>query len=364
MFGGIPGQEIAAFDKYWNAFPGLKDALFTVPENGYPHIKVDNIRKAIQEHTSVKAFCEEYKKRFSDFDTYLEHELLDSIADINIPKEKEVLTSEIFNRLKDMQLVDKYEAYQMLSDRWNEIANDIEIIQTEGLAAAKQVDPVMVIKKKNGKDEEVQDGWVGHIIPIELVQKTFFPDDLADIKKDEDRVAEISSEYEETLEALPEEAKEKAYINDDASAFVWKEVKNAVKAKEEDAETLELLNKANKLNEEEKKLKKQISAKYLALVNKTIEAIKNLTEEQIYELLHAKWIKPLLKQLHIVPDNVIKEFAAKIEKLAKKYSITMADVEEQIAETEKELSSMLDMLEGDTFDMQGLAELKKLLGGH
>ena len=362
MFGGIPGQEIAAFDKYWNAFPGLKDALFTVPENGYPHIKVDNIRKAIQEHTSVKAFCEEYKKRFSDFDTYLEHELLDSIADINIPKEKEVLTSEIFNRLKDMQLVDKYEAYQMLSDRWNEIANDIEIIQTEGLAAAKQVDPVMVIKKKNGKDEEVQDGWVGHIIPIELVQKTFFPDDLADIKKDEDRIAEISSEYEETLEALPEEAKEKAYINDDASAFVWKEVKNAMKAKEEDAETLELLNKANKLNEEEKKLKKLISAKYLALVNKTIEAIKNLTEEQIHELLHAKWIKPLLKQLHIVPDNVIKEFASKVEKTANKYSITMADIEEQIAETEKELSSMLDMLEGDTFDMQGLAELKKLLG--
>lgn len=72
----------------------------------------------------------------------------------------------------------------------------------------------------------------------------------------------------------------------------------------------------------------------------------------------------MLKQLHIVPDIVIKEFAAKIEKLAKKYSITMADVEEQIAETEKELSSMLDMLEGDTFDMQGLAELKKLLGGH
>ena len=222
----------------------------------------------------------------------------------------------------------------------------------------------MVIKKKNGKDEEVQDGWVGHIIPFELVQETFYPDDLADIKKDEDRITEIGSEYEETLEALPEEAKEKAYVNDDASAFVWKEVKNAVKAKEEDAETLELLNKANKLNEEEKKLKKQISAKYLALVNKTIEAIKNLTEEQIYELLHAKWIKPLLKQLHIVPDNVIKEFAAKIEKLAKKYSITMADVEEQIAETEKELSSMLDMLEGDTFDMQGLAELKKLLGGH
>ena len=222
----------------------------------------------------------------------------------------------------------------------------------------------MVIKKKNGKDEEVQDGWVGHIIPIELVQKTFFHDDLADIKKDEDRVAEISSEYEETLEALPEEAKEKAYISDDASAFVWKEVKNAVKAKEEDAETLELLNKANKLNEEEKKLKKQISAKYLALVNKTIEAIKNLTEEQIHELLCAKWIKPLLNNLYMVPNNVIKVFATKIEKLSKKYVTTMVNIEEQIRHTQKNLFSMIDLLDGDSFDMQGLAEMKNIVRGN
>ena len=121
---------------------------------------------------------------------------------------------------------------------------------------------------------------------------------------------------------------------------------------------------SNRRRQEKKKLKKQITAKIVALINKTIETIENLTEEQIHDLLYAKWITPLLKQLHLVPDNVIKEFAGKIEKTANKYSIKMADVEEQIAETEKELSSMLDMLEGDTFDMQGLAELKKLLGGH
>ena len=46
------------------------------------------------------------------------------------------------------------------------------------------------------------------------------------------------------------------------------------------------------------------------------------------------------------------------------YSTTLAEVEEQITQTEKELSSMIGMLEGDTFDMQGLAELKKLLGGN
>ena len=32
-------------------------------------------------------------------------------------------------------------------------------------------------------------------------------------------------------------------------------------------------------------------------------------------------------------------------------------------QTEKELSGMLDMLTGSEFDMQGLSELKKMLGG-
>ena len=121
---------------------------------------------------------------------------------------------------------------------------------------------------------------------------------------------------------------------------------------------------SNRRRQEKKKLKKQITTKIVALINKTIEAIENLTEEQIHELLYAKWITPLLKQLHLVPENVVKDFAAKIEKLANKYSVTMSEVEEQISQTEKELTSMIDMLEGDSFDMQGLAELKRLLGGN
>ena len=30
------------------------------------------------------------------------------------------------------------------------------------------MDPNLVLKKKNGKDQEVQDGWKGHILPFEL----------------------------------------------------------------------------------------------------------------------------------------------------------------------------------------------------
>ena len=61
--------------------------------------------------------------------------------------------------------------------------------------------------------------------------------------------------------------------------------------------------------------------------------------------------------------KVLSVIIAQIEKLAAKYETTFADVEDQIKDTEKELSGMIDLLTGSEFDMAGLAELKKMLGG-
>ena len=55
---------------------------------------------------------------------------------------------------------------------WLVASNDLEVLQEEGFAAVRKVDPNMVVKKKDGKDQEVQDGWAGRIIPFDLVQRT------------------------------------------------------------------------------------------------------------------------------------------------------------------------------------------------
>lgn len=49
--------------------------------------------------------------------------------------------------------------------------------------------------------------------------------------------------------------------------------------------------------------------------------------------------------------------------LQNKYSSTYFEVENQIKETSKALSDMIDDLVGDEFDMKGLSELKSLLLG-
>ena len=100
------------------------------------------------------------------------------------------------------------------------IAVDLEIIQTEGFAAVKQVDPNMVVKKKDNKEYEVQDGWVGHVLPFDLVQSKLLSAELASLKADEERLAGIVSGYEESLDLLPEDEKEKPFVNDDKDAFI------------------------------------------------------------------------------------------------------------------------------------------------
>lgn len=64
-----------------------------------------------------------------------------------------------------------------------------------------------------------------------------------------------------------------------------------------------------------------------------------------------------------LPVNIVNELISKLEVLSKKYETTFEEVDEEIKETEKSLCTMIDDLVGNDFDMQGLAELKKLLGG-
>lgn len=363
MFGGIPAKEIADLDVYWNAFPGLKETLFRVDNGSYASLKVDDVKKAVSEHPDVKAFTAHYISAFDGFDGYLNRELMQAQNSVNISREEAVLSDDIFHRMSGIPLVNAYEAYQILDNAWNKIAVDLETIQTESFAATKQVDPNMIVKKKDGKDQEVQDGWVGHVLPFELVQSQMLSTDVAALKDAEERLSEITARYEEALDAIPEEEKDKEFINEDKSAFVWPEVKKAIKAKVLDADIIAVLKKAYSDNEEEKKLKRQIKDKAAALHMATKAAIEGLSDDEVMDLLHEKWIMPLVEGLAKLPESIIADFVSKLDKLVAKYSTTFSEVEDQIAETEKELSGMLDMLTGDEFDMQGLAELKKMLGG-
>lgn len=361
MFGGLPISEIDELHEYWAAFPTLKTAILEKTSGEYCRIIATDIKNAVKEHPCVQEFEKSLKSAFGNFDSCLYDELIAKIDTLSISKTEEVLASDIFARLQNIPLVDKYEAYQLLDDDWTKIVIDLEIIQTEGFKATKVVDPNMVVKKKGNSEQEVQEGWKGHIIPFDLVQNTLLLEEKQAIQKKENRLSEITSKYEELLDMLNEEEKEADYVNEDS--FVFSEVKKALKLKDIEPETKEKLKSVEALNTEEKALKAEVKKESALLEETTKETIENLSDEQVKMLLKAKWITPLVQSLMQIPDQIIAELATKLEALSKKYETTFAEVESEIADTKAKLNSMIDELEGSECDMRGLAECKKLLGG-
>lgn len=364
MFGGIPEKELNDYKEYWDAFPTLRANLYSKAGNSYYALNTDDVKGTIKNNKDVRAFIEEYKSAFNDFDADLETILIKNIDNINISMAEILIGDEIFKRIKDKPLVNAYEAYQLFSDEWNTVSVDLEIIQTEGFEATKKVNPNMVSKKKDGKDVEVQDGWAGHIIPFSLVQDKILYAEKKALSDKENRLLDIKSLYEELLEEFNEDEKEMDFITEDRDAFVNSEVIKASKNKELEEETVAKLKKVVDIIDEEKKLKKDIKKLSAELENETKKKIEELTDSEVIELLRYKWIGPIVKGLEVIPTRIIEGLSSKMDALVKKYELTFSDVEKEIAETEKALRDMLDDIEGSEEELLGLKELKKLLGGN
>lgn len=375
MLGGIPNSEIAQLDQFWQAIPELHNALFTPKSAAYSELAInkDAVNATISSHPQVVEFIAGYNQALSGFDDQLNTQLIQNWQSVKRNQQEAELSANLFTRLSGIALIDKYQAYQYLNDQWNVINADLEMMQTEGFAATKQVDPNLVIKKVKGKDTEVQEGWKGHIMPFDLVQQTYLSDDLAALAKQETRLTEIASLYEEILESLSEEDKEQDTVKESKDGFVNAEVAKAVKAftKEqkdsktpfaEDSYEAKII-RTSKLIDEEKKLKKTVKEAQTALHLKTKTTIEGLTDDQVNNLLNLKWIAPLSAELAAMPSAVINQLTSQVQALADKYAVTYSQVATEIKNTEQELADMMGELTGNEFDMQGLAELTNLLKG-
>ena len=430
MFGGIPKDEVDALSEYWTTWPSLKTQLFSDHGGSCFQACSSNISDTVTANADVEAFVNDFNQAIADLPSVMDN-LVSAPESIDVIAEEDVLATSIQERLAGVPLVDGYDAYQILDDSWRGISIDLEIIQTEGFNAVRAVDPNMIVKKEKGESVEVQDGWVGRILPFELIQKEILFEDTESLKIKENRKLVIASEFEEILGDMDEEELSSSAINDSNDGFVEKELKSLIAeafegvsspeivelkrylqmlgGKPKKAEKLQFIQeainvdwraieeskdgtyskrnvenrikqlqaqigfvedsfeskllRAQKLLIEEKELNKAIKEERKALHEKTKSTIENLTKDDCLNLLEAKWIKPLMSDLKKLPQQILDTFVEKIRALYAKYETTYADICDQIDTAESELSSMLGDLTGNEFDMAGIAELKKLLGG-
>lgn len=240
MFGGIPAIELDTLADFWQAFPSLRSDLFA--DNGSPYVQaaVEDIKHAIRQHEDVNKFSQCFNKAFDGFAHWLRGTLIEKMLTLQIPLQEQLICKEMFGRLELLPLIDKYQAYQILDDHWQPIAVDLEILQTEGFNAARVIDPNLVIKKKDGKDVEVQEGWKGRILPFELVQSVHHAEELQSLRDITTRLIEIGTAQEEIIETLSEADGEYAVLNSTNDKFSISEVRNELKEQLSSVETDEI----------------------------------------------------------------------------------------------------------------------------
>lgn len=363
MLGGIPKAEIDALSPWWDAFPGLRESLFAETAEGTAELAVSDVRETVDSHPAIRGFYDLFGQRFADFGVWLFEELVDEAVTVPVTSEEERLAAEIFGRLEGVPLIDKYAAYQLLDNAWQTISADLEMLQTEGMGAATRVDPNMVVKKSNGKEAEVQDGWRGHVLPFDLVQNALMREELDALAEKDARLSQIGQELEELLEEASEEDKQSDAFNEAGDAFVSAAVNKIVKSGDASPELLHLLTSAKRLMDEEKQLKRSIKSGRTDLEQATKERIEALTTDEVHELLAAKWIDPLTKSIGALPHETVADLVARIQSLAEKYATTFAKIDADIEKAESELVGMLGDLQGSDRDLAGVQELMRLLGG-
>lgn len=361
MFGGIPNAEIDALQKYWEAFPTLRSDLFK-PELDKPYsaLKVEDVKTAIEQNTDVKWFNTMFAEAFNGFDDLLHQKLIDNAKHVRELQAQDEIASDMFRRLNNIPLIDRYAVYQALADNWQAIISDIETIQEEGFDAVRVVETAYKLVKKGDEDVEVPDGLKGRIIPFSLVQNMKFQTELNAISALQSRVEAISGELDEVRDSFNEEELETYCYSEKDNAFDKKKITADAKPKADvEAETKAKLKQIVSLWNEQSTSNKQIKADKLALEEKTIKAIENLTDEEAAVLLHHKWIDPICEGIDNTLRSVLSALESEALALSEKYATSYKQINDDMVTANEELAGLVEQLTGDEFAIRGLKELVK-----
>lgn len=363
MFGGIPENEIDLLDNYWQALPTLRSELFKSNEDGSPYasVKVENVADAINVNADVKALQQSFVDAFEGFEDMLHEHLITNVMSVKEMKEQDTIAEEIFHRLQSIALVDKYTAYQALADNWQIIINDIETIQSDGIDAVRTVEPAYKIKKDGDDEIEVPDGLKGRILPFELVQNVKFQSELDAIAQLQAEVDECVSNLEDAPNNFTEEEAAVYLEDEDNFKLNKKKITKDAKAKDDtiEYETKVKLKEIVALWDKQSKTNKAIKLAKTDLEEKTINAIENLTNEEVDFFLHKKWIDPICQGISSALTVVLSTFEKAIVALEAKYAESYNEIESEIANNQSQLTEMITQLTGDEFAIKGLKNLIK-----
>ena len=362
LYGGIPQDDIDNIPHFWNVFPNLKNQIFGEYSKGFYKLLIqkDDVHKTISENIEFL----EYNKKVNN--TYNEWKKIANPVLTNLnstDSNKEIilnLSEEILEKFSKLELLDKYDVYQVLLAYWNETMNDdvLLIIQDElGYNLAKITDDIKEepkeskkAKKDSAKEKKPKEpkiiGWEGRLIPKQIVLDAFFALEQKEIEKAEEKLSQTESEFEEFIENNSDEnGYFTDYMGDDEkidSKKITSRVKLLTKEKKTQNEEYKILNNYVDYESSIKSQKKHITELKKVLDDNCRNRYETFTDTEIKDLLvNRKWYKAIDDGIQNLYITVANHLTKRIVELYERYENTLSELNTKLAEEEKEVVAHL-----------------------
>ncbi len=205
LHGGIPARDVDSMSHYWVLFPSLKDELFSELRPGYYKLNVDKdwVRNTVYTNLEFNQYAERIDAAFEWWQTEVDADLRSIDSDVDVKQFIVNLAKKLIDNYADIELVDKYDVYEVLLSYWNEtMSDDVFLLKYDGYAAGREIEEVKEeSENKKGEKKEKIKGWDGKLIPKALIEREYFSAE----RKAIDEVQQIVNETQSLLEELTEE---------------------------------------------------------------------------------------------------------------------------------------------------------------
>jgi len=353
LYGGIPYHNIEELSVLQATVPNVLNAHLEEVRDGYVHLtdSIDTIRENILNASYVKEKSDAIIQRIKTYqDKYWEQ--LKSVDDVDdIRRIREAMLTEIKDILLEFNHINEYDGYQIIADIWEQtLTEDTEVIAlSDFYTEGRKRTPRMVTKGSGQNKREEQDGWVGNLVPNDLIKHKLFNNELTEIENKEAKLQEVEAELTELVEAAKvEESDEEVALNEALNeredAFLIGSVRSELKEAEEDSTDYMLLTQVKDLLDERTKLNRDIKKLETELKDITESRIETLTDEEIDSLMYEKWFGEVISKVNRLLEKPLIDELTILEQLQERYSDTLDELEAESEKLEKELEAMMEQM--------------------
>ncbi|MBE6649082.1 MAG: type I restriction-modification system subunit M [Ruminococcaceae bacterium] len=350
LHGGIPAVDVDSMERYWTLFPKLKEKLFSHQRDGYYKLNVDKdeVRSTVYADEEFSEYAERIDNAFDSWMNEVDEGLRNIDEFVELKPYIVDLSEILITKYADIELVDKYDVYQVLLSYWQEVmADDVFVLVQDGYEAGRETEDIYEISedKKTKKEKKKYKGWEGKLIPKALIEAAFFAAERSKI----DEAQAICDETQGKLDELVEEQTAEGgvladYLNDkdavDAKAVnaKIKELKKTDPKSEELVILCEYADLSTKVKEYTK-LVKDLNA---ALDEACKAKYNELTIDEIKELLvNRKWYYTIFDGIKALYVTTSHEIAGRVSELAERYENTLPSLESEVESYESKVRKHL-----------------------